>query len=250
MSSSVSHPAVSATPRYLEQASHVTLCRLLHSTTARSLSHSHHRIKVGSNAIGLSEVVLVRDWKEKRGDSIRGHSRHLRQMEQREYSSTALIRQSQGYPWMEAVESHPSGIPTLVEFPHAAAPLLGAPTLQGAKASSCFLSSNAFPRLFLDLYPNLSVIMPLLELDFYSNFVFGLLFWGLNLKEEEAPSTPWSWHSGLMKHIGSAFSTDPQLFDKSFMANTLVFQPSLPSCMCHFVPCTVPFRQLQLLSLS
>ena len=50
-----------------------------------------------------------------------------------------------------------------------------------------------------------------------------------------------------MKHLESTSSTDTQLFDKSFMANTLVFQPLLccfVSCvmfsnvLVHFVSCT------------
>ena len=77
-------------------------------------------------------------------------------MEQREYSPTALIRQIHGYPRMEAVHSHSPPVVIL----RAAAALVSAPSLQRAKASSCFRSSQPF--LFLGPLP---LCTPLFELD-------------------------------------------------------------------------------------
>ena len=56
-SCSVSHP-FRTSPAYSEHMRPpVTLCLPFHSATAEALSHSHHRIKVGNNAIGLAEVI-------------------------------------------------------------------------------------------------------------------------------------------------------------------------------------------------
>ena len=96
-------------PHTWNKCPQVTVCRPVHSTTTRPLSHFHHRIKAGNSAIGLSEVVLLEIKKKVVTALVGPKTRHLHHLEQRESSSTTPMRQILWYPRMASVNSHSRG---------------------------------------------------------------------------------------------------------------------------------------------
>ena len=123
-------------------ASPVTLCLPFHSTTA-----APEPFPPPYQGWQQRYRPCRGDQQEKRGSGIRGpHSRHLRLTDRRESSTTALLRQTQGYPRMEPVNSL---LPVVLL--QAAAARLSVPTRERAKASSCFSELHALPQLVLVL---------------------------------------------------------------------------------------------------